>query len=72
MDNFTSRFGALLLCAIVLLGMVFAVIIIGVNHDNKVNQDWMNFSAQHHCSVAPTQPSKLYTVWQCDGFQVQR
>lgn len=32
--------------------------------------DWVNFIAQHHCSVVPT---RWYETnrWQCDGFQIE-
>lgn len=52
---------------------VAAMLLIGAASwiDARSERNWLEFSAQHHCSMAPHQSLLEQTTWQCDGFQVK-
>jgi hypothetical protein len=57
------------LIAIMVIAAV-CVLVLAVRDDEKQDQQWLEFTAQHHCKVS-SESSWAPTLWQCDGFQVR-
>ena len=64
-----STVAGMALIAVALAGVVALVHGCSESED-RAYRDWLEYVAQHHCSVIPT---KWYEAnrWQCDGFQVE-